>query len=91
MNEITEDELKSRTLEGVKSLGDVRATQAVRDQINSNIEHLKNEGKLFVMTPEEQKMLISFRAFKSKMRRSGEVFKWQTTKPGEVSTPKDAA
>lgn len=54
-----------------------------RARVHQEIEAMKAEGKAFELTDEEERMLISFRRFKVRMRKDGEVFTWQTRKPEE--------
>jgi len=49
------------------------------------IEQMKNEGKALVLSDEEEQMLRSFRKFKLRMSKNGEVFKWQTRLPEGVT------
>lgn len=45
---------------------------------------MKAEGKALELSEEEEQMLKSFRRFKLRMRKNGEVFKWQTRLPEGV-------
>jgi hypothetical protein len=45
------------------------------------IGEMKSEGKAMELTEEEERMLWSFRRFKLRMWKNGEVFRWQTSKP----------
>lgn len=52
-----------------------------RTRVHKEIELMKAEGKALELSREEEQMLHSFRRFKSRMRKNGEVFKWQSCKP----------
>jgi CHASE1-domain containing sensor protein len=62
-----------------------------RSRIHREIELMKEEGKAFVLTTEEEDMLRSFRRFKFRMRKDGEVFAWQTRKPEGVQIAEETA
>lgn len=53
-------------------------------RVAGEIERLKAEGKALELTDEEEQMLRSFRRFKLRMRKSGEVFTWQSCLPEGV-------
>jgi hypothetical protein len=59
--------------------------------IHREIEAMRTEGKALTLTDEEFKMLESFRRFKLRMRKDGEVFTWQTRKPEGVQLCDDTA
>lgn len=61
------------------------ATQLeARARVAKEIEAMKAEGKALELSEEEEQMLKSFRRFKLRMRKNGEVFKWQTRLPEGV-------
>lgn len=62
-----------------------------RARIHQEIEAMRAEGKAFTLTDEEISMLESFRRFKLRMRKDGEVFKWQTRKPEGVQLVEETA
>jgi hypothetical protein len=53
------------------------------------IEQLKVEGKALELSHEEEQMLRSFRRFKLRMRKNGEVFTWQIALPEDVELIKE--
>src|SRR5271166_5921168 len=53
-------------------------------RVKSVIEEMKAEDKILVLSSEEEDMLRSFRRFKLRMRKNGEVFTWQTCIPEGV-------
>lgn len=65
-------------LEGV-----IRKLEA-RDVIHAEIQRMRDEGKALTLSDEEFSMLESFRRFKLRMRKDGEVFTWQTRRPEGV-------
>ncbi len=63
----------------------------VRSRVHREIELMKEEGKALVITEEEESMLRSFRRFKLRMRKDGEVFTWQTRRPEGVQLVDETA
>jgi len=61
----------------------VKAAEA-KARVHAEIEKMKEEGKALTLSDEEIDMLKSFRRFKLRMRKNGEVFKWQTRVPEGV-------
>jgi hypothetical protein len=55
-----------------------------RQRIHQEIEAMRAEGKAYTLTEEEIAMIESFRRFKLRMRKDGEVFTFQTRKPEGV-------
>jgi len=53
-------------------------------RVKNVIEEMKAEDKVLVLSAEEEDMLRSFRRFKLRMRKNGEVFTWQTYIPEGV-------
>jgi|SRR6185503_16503563 len=53
------------------------AEKVVADQLNN----MTKDGRAVLMSDEEDRMIRAFRRFKANVRKDGEVFKWQTTKP----------
>jgi hypothetical protein len=76
------DELERRAAgaEQIDAIEKLKSHARVRDVI----EEMKAEGKALVLTAEEENMLWSFRRFKLRMRKDGEVFTWQTRRPSDV-------
>ena len=46
--------------------------------VHDEIERMKDQGEAFVISEEEEKMLVAFRAFKLRMRHHVEFFRWKT-------------
>lgn len=58
------------------------AERSVSRKLNEMVER----DEVLIMTDEEERMVRSFRRFKLRMRKDGEVFKWQTARdPGVVA------
>jgi hypothetical protein len=55
----------------------VRQLEA-RARIHQEIEAMRAEGKAYTLTDEEISLIESFRRFKLRMRKNGEVFTFQT-------------
>ena len=53
-------------------------------RVKDVIEEMKAEDKILVLSAEEEDMLRSFRRFKLRMHKNGEVFTWQTILPKGV-------
>jgi len=49
--------------------------------IGEQFEAMKQDGRLLLMSDEEERMIRAFRRFKMNARKHGEVFKWQTRLP----------
>ncbi len=62
-----------------------------RARVHQTIESMKAEGKALELSDEEERMLHSFRRFKLRMRKHGEVFTWQTRKPDGVQIVEETA
>lgn len=62
-----------------------------RAVIHQEIEAMKSEGKALTLADEEWRMLESFRRFKIRMRKNGEVFTWQTRLPEGIEIVQDTA
>lgn len=62
-----------------------------RVRVHQEIELMKAEGKAFTLTQEEEDMLLAFRRFKLRMRKNGEVFKWQSRMPEGVHLAENTA
>lgn len=61
-----------------------------RARVIDEIAAMKAEGKALTLTDEEMDMLQSFRRFKLRMRKNGEVFKWQTRLPEGVTIAEES-
>ena len=59
-------------------------------RVKSVIEEMKAEDKVLVLSAEEEDMLRSFRRFKLRMRKHGEVFTWQTRMPEGVQLAEES-
>jgi len=82
MQERKFEELEDRAVD--HSLKDLTQQLESRERVIKEIEAMKAEGKALELSDEEIDMLKSFRRFKLRMRKNGEVFKWQTRLPDKV-------
>lgn len=73
-----------------EALDTVRQIEA-RSRVHDELERMKASGEALVLADEEERMLWSFRRFKLRMRKDGEVFKWQTRRPEGVQLATDTA
>lgn len=89
MQEMKYDELERRAAgaERMDAIEKLKSHARVRDVINE----MKAEGKALVLTAEEENVLWSFRRFKLRMRKDGEVFTWQTRRPSDVQIAEETA
>lgn len=62
-----------------------------RARIKMEIEAMREEGKAYTLTDEEIQLIESFRRFKLRMRKDGEVFTFQTRKPEGVQLVEETA
>lgn len=53
-------------------------------RVRDVIQQMKAEGSAHELSAEEEAMLLSFRRFKLRMRKQGEVFTWQTRMPNSL-------
>jgi len=86
------DELESRSaaLQEAEMRDALRKAQASAT-IHGVLAEMKREGKAFELTEEEELMLVSFRRFKLRMKKDGEVFTWQTRRGEGVQLATDTA
>lgn len=89
MNEQKYDELEQRA-SNVADLDAIKKLEA-RSRIHHEIEAMREEGKALTLSDEEISMLESFRRFKLRMRKDGEIFTWQTRKPEGVQLVDETA
>jgi hypothetical protein len=83
-NELEDRASQSAEFDAIKRL-------EARARVHREIELMKEEGKALVLTDEEEKLLLSFRRFKLRMRKQGEVFTWQTRLPEGVQIVSETA
>jgi hypothetical protein len=83
------EELENRA--SVVAEADAIKKLEARVRVQKEIELMKEEGKALVLTQEEEDMLRAFRRFKLRMRKDGEVFKWQTCVPEGVQIADETA
>ncbi len=62
-----------------------------RARIHQEIEVMRAEGKAYTLTDEEISMIESFRRFKLRMRKNGEIFTFQTAMPEGVQIVEETA
>ncbi len=62
-----------------------------RSVIHREIEAMRAEGKALTLADEEFRLIESFRRFKLRMRKNGEVFTWQTRLPEGIEIVQDTA
>ena len=83
-NELTQ---RAAAAEKLDALRHMEATS----RVSRVIEEMKAEGKAIELSEEEERMLRSFRRFKLRMRKDGEVFKWQTRRPEGIQSAPETA
>ncbi len=89
MQEQKFDELENRA--SLSSEMDAIKKLEARARVHHEIEAMKAEGKALELTEEEEKLLHSFRRFKLRMRKEGEIFTWQTRRPTGVQIVEETA
>jgi hypothetical protein len=89
MQEPKYHELEQRA--SIAALLDDFKKQEARIRVHDVIEEMKNEGTALILTEEEENMLRSFRRFKLRMRKNGEVFRWQSRIPEGVQIVEETA
>jgi uncharacterized protein YecA (UPF0149 family) len=70
---------------------DVIKKLEARARVHQQIEAMKAEGTALELSDEEIKLLESFRRFKLRMRKDGEVFTWQSRRPEGVQLAEETA
>jgi hypothetical protein len=74
----------------IGELDEIKNLEA-RARVHRQIEQMKAEGKAFELSAEEEELLRAFRRFKLRMRKDGEVFTWQTSRPEGVQIVEETA
>jgi hypothetical protein len=82
MQEMKYEEIEQRSIPS--ALRDEVKKLEARAVIHQQIEQMRAEGKALTLSDEEFNLLESFRRFKLRMRKNGEVFTWQTRIPDSV-------
>lgn len=77
-----------------ESISDL-AQQELRDRaqrvIQKRLDKMTESQQVLILTDEEDRMIRSFRRFKTNLRKDGEVFKWQTAREVGVVLAEDTA
>jgi hypothetical protein len=89
MQEQKYDELERRSVPA--EVMDAIAKHQAHARVHDVIEQMKAEGSAHELSAEEEAMLLSFRRFKLRMRKQGEVFTWQTRKPDGIEVVQETA
>lgn len=100
MQEQKYEELGNRSTEAMAEQERQAMSFAMRDQIRklearqiieATIDKMRENGEALTLSEEEIKMLESFRRFKLRMRKDGEVFTWQTRRTEGVQLVSETA
>ena len=83
MQEMKYSELENRASAEPERLDALKQLEA-RARVKHVIDQMRETGEALTLTDEEERMLWSFRRFKLRMRKNGEVFKWQSALPTGV-------
>lgn len=81
-NELT-DRAADSALANAERMDFVRQME-VRSHILGEVQRMRDSGEALTLTDEEMKLLSSFRRFKLRMRKDGEIFTWQSRRPEGV-------
>lgn len=86
------DELGERATAGLNSqvAADMDQAGDAAKAINTELAAMRDEDKILILSDEEERMLRSFRGFKSTCQKPGAVFKWQTHPETGITTPPDS-
>jgi len=90
MQEMKYQDLETRATELAKPADDLQRLTAMA-HVRDTIDRMRESGEALTLTDEEQRMLQSFRRFKLRMKKNGEVFKWQTAVPLGVQVVSETA
>lgn len=82
-------ELERRALE--PQLADSIRQAEIRSRVHAEVQNMLQSGEAIVLTDEERRMITSFRRFKLRMRKDGEVFTWQSIRPEGVQIVRETA
>lgn len=86
------EELETRTSDLMKAeRTDLVKKLEARSLIHAEIEKMRSEGKALTLSGEEFSLLESFRRFKLRMRKDGEMFSWRTRKPEGIEIIEETA
>jgi len=92
MQEQKYEELETRASDLMRAeRADLVQKLEARSLIHAEIEKMRSEGKALTLSDEEFSLLESFRRFKLRMRKDGEMFSWQTRKPEGVQIVEETA
>ena len=89
MQEMKYRELEQRAIPA--GISDQIKKLEARAVIHQQIEEMRAEGKALTLSDEEFSLLESFRRFKLRMRKDGEVFTWQTRRPEGIQLVDETA
>lgn len=93
-------ELENCAVGGMAEMDKRAMSFAMRDEIrrletraviHAQIEDMRAKGEALTLSEEEIKLLESFRRFKLRMRKDGEIFTWQTRRDEGVVIASDTA
>ncbi len=93
MQEQKYNELREETASGMSDAifgenAHQRAKCALEDAIQRKVDQMTADGRAFTLTDEEERIIKSFRRFKSRCKKDGEIFKWQTCRTeGVIEAP----
>ena len=89
MQEMKYEDLENRAVESERL--DALKQLESRARVKNVIDQMRESGEALTLTDEEERMLWSFRRFKLRMRKNGEVFRWQTCLPLGVQVVSETA
>jgi hypothetical protein len=93
MQEQKYDELRNETAQSMSdemfgANAHQRAKKALEAAIAKQVDQMTADGRAFTLTDEEERIIKSFRRFKSNCKKDGEIFKWQTRRTeGVIEAP----
>ena len=77
MQEKSYDELRERATSDLEKI--FQEKRAIAEKVVSNyLEKMTATGEILKITDEEERLLQTFRRFKTSLRKDGLLFKWQT-------------
>lgn len=89
MNQNTYNELEQRSDEELKRAFSQITQKQAESVIHRQLENLKAQDKILILTDEEERLLAAFRRFKARCRKDGMVFTWQTRREPGIIQPQD--
>jgi hypothetical protein len=92
MNDFTAEDMKrAASAEYEKLFSRLDEKLSARPAMDAEMERRKKDGEVLILTDDEMAMIRSYRRFLLRVKRGGEVFRWQVAKPEGIVVAADTA